>query len=125
MGNWSLIPGLERSPGEGNENCLQYSCLENPMNGGAWQATIHGVVKSKTPTVKGFSIVSETEIDVFLIFPCFVYDPTDVGNLISGSSAFSKSCLYIWNFSVHILLKPKLKDFDVTLQACEMNSTVG
>ena len=55
-------------------------------------------------TVKGFSIVNETEIDVFLEFSCFFYDPMDVGNLISGSSAFPKSSLYIWNFSVHILL---------------------
>ena len=58
-------------------------------------------------TVKGFSIVSEA--DVFLEFSCFLYDPTDVGNLISGSSAFSKSSLNIWKFLVHILLKPSLE----------------
>ena len=63
-------------------------------------------------TVKGFSTVNETEVDVFLEFPCLFYDPTDVGNLISGSSAFSKSSLNIWNFSVHVLLKPSLKDFE-------------
>ena len=63
-------------------------------------------------TVKGFSIVNETEVDVFLEFSCFFYDPTDVGNLISGSSAFSKSSLNIWNFSVRILLKPSLEDFE-------------
>ena len=63
-------------------------------------------------TVKGFNLVNEIEIDVFLEFSCFFYDPTDVGNLISGSSAFSKSSLYIWKFSVHILLKPSLKDFE-------------
>ena len=62
-------------------------------------------------TVKGFSIVNEAE-DVFLEFPCFFYDPTDVGNLISGSSAFSKSTLNIWKFTVHILLKPSLKNFE-------------
>ena len=61
-------------------------------------------------TVKGFSIVNEA--DIFLEFPCFFYDPVDVGNLISGSSAFSKSSLYIWKFSVHILLKSSLKDFE-------------
>ena len=66
-------------------------------------------------TVKGFSIVNETEIDVFLEFSCFFYDPMDVGNLISGSSAFPKSSLYIWNFSVHIQLKPSLKDFENNL----------
>ena len=60
-------------------------------------------------TVKGFSIVNEA--DVFLEFPGFLSDPTDVGNLISGSSAFSESSLYIWNFFVHILLRPSLKDF--------------
>ena len=63
-------------------------------------------------TVKGFSIVSEAEIDVFLEFSCFFYDPTDVGNLISSSSAFSKSSLYIWKFLVHVLLKPSLEDFE-------------
>ena len=62
--------------------------------------------------VKGLSIVSEAEVDVFLEFSCFLYDPTDVENLISGSSAFSKSSLNIWKFSVHILLKLDLKDFE-------------
>ena len=52
------------------------------------------------------------------------YDPTDVGNLISGSSAFSKSSLCIWKFSVHVLLKPNLEDFDITLLAREMSATV-
>ena len=56
--------------------------------------------------VKGFSIINEAELDVFLEFLYFIYDPVDVGNLISGSSAFSKSSLYIWKLSVHILLKP-------------------
>ena len=63
-------------------------------------------------TVKGFSVVNETEVDVFLEFPCFFYDPTDVGNLISGPSAFSKLSLYVWEFLVHVLLKPNLKDFE-------------
>ena len=63
-------------------------------------------------TVKGFRVVKEAETDIFLEFFCFFYDPTNVGNLISGSSAFSKSSLYIWKFSVHKLLKPKLKDFE-------------
>ena len=63
-------------------------------------------------TVKGFSIDNEAELDVFLEFSCFFYDPTDVGNLISGSSAFSKSCLNIWNFKVHVLLKPCLENFE-------------
>ena len=63
-------------------------------------------------TVKGFSLVNEAEVDVFLEFSYFFYDPKDVGNLISDSSAFSKSSLYIWKFSVHILLKPSLEDFE-------------
>ena len=63
-------------------------------------------------TGKGFSIVSEAEVDVFLEFSCFFYDPTAIGNLSSGYSAFSKSSLYIWKFVVHILLKPGLKDFE-------------
>ena len=61
-------------------------------------------------TVEGFSIVNEAEVDISLEFLCFFYDPTDIGDLISGSLAFSKSSLYIWKFSVHILLKPSLKD---------------
>ena len=67
--------------------------------------------------VKGFSIVNEAEVDVFLEFPCFLYDPTNVCNLISGSSAFSKPSLYIWKFSIQILLKPNLKDFEYYLSS--------
>ena len=63
-------------------------------------------------TVKSFSVINEAEVDVFLEFLCFFYDPTDVGNLISGSSAFSKFNLYIWKFLVHLMLKPTLKDFE-------------
>ena len=63
-------------------------------------------------TVKSFSIVNEAEVDIFLEFSCFFYDPANVGSLISGSPAFSKSILYIWKFLVHILLKPSLKDFE-------------
>ena len=63
-------------------------------------------------TVKGFDIFNKAEIDVFLELSCFLYDPVDVGNLISGSSAFSKTSFNTWNFTVHILLKPGLKNFD-------------
>ena len=70
-------------------------------------------------TGKGFHVVKEAEIDVFLEFPFFSYDPVDVGSLISGSSTFSKSSLIIWKFSIHVLLKPSLKDFEHSLLACK------
>ena len=63
-------------------------------------------------TVKGFDIVNKAEVDVFLELSCFFYDPMDIGSLISGSSAFSKSSLNIWKFSVHVLLKPGLENFE-------------
>ena len=63
-------------------------------------------------TVKGFGKVHRAEVDVFLEFSCFFYAPTDVGNLISGSSAFSKSSLNVWKFMVHVLSKPGLEDFE-------------
>ena len=62
--------------------------------------------------VKGFSIVHEAEVDVSLEFSCFFFDPADVGNLISGSSAFSKSCFNIWKFTIYLLLKPGLENFE-------------
>ena len=68
-------------------------------------------------TVKGFGIINKAEVDIFPELSSFVYDPTDVGNLISGSSAFSKSSLYIWKFLVHVLLKPNLKILSITLLA--------
>ena len=62
--------------------------------------------------VKGFGIVNKAEIDIFLELFCFFDDPADVGNLISGSSAFSKTNLNIWKFTVHVLLKPSLENFE-------------
>ena len=62
--------------------------------------------------VKGFNIVSEAELDVFIEFSCFLYDPKKVGSLMSDFSSFSKSGMYIWKFLVHILLKPSLRDFE-------------
>ena len=61
---------------------------------------------------KGFGVINKVEIDVFLELSSFLYDPTDVGNLISGSSAFSKSSLNIWKFTVQVLLKPGLENFE-------------
>ena len=88
-------------------------------------------------TVKGFGIVNKAEIDIFLELSCFFHDPADVGNLISGSSAFSKTTLNIWKFTVHVLLKPGLENFALllkilllkllvifTLLACEMSAIV-
>ena len=63
-------------------------------------------------TAKGFGIVNKAEIDVLLELSCFFHDPADVGNLISGSSAFSKISLNIWKFTVHVLLKPGLENFE-------------
>ena len=63
-------------------------------------------------TVKGFGIVNKAEVDVFLELSCFFNDPTDVGNLISDSSAFSKTCLNIWKFTVHVLLKLGLENVE-------------
>ena len=71
-------------------------------------------------TVKGFSVVSEAEVDVFMELSCFFNDPTDVGNLISGSSAFSKSNLNVWKFSIHVAWRM----LSITLLACEMNAIV-
>ena len=71
-------------------------------------------------TVKGFSIVNKA--DVFLELSCFFDDPVDVGNLISGSSVFSKSSLNIWKFTVRVLLKPGLENLSITLLACEMSA---
>ena len=64
-------------------------------------------------TVKGFGVINKTEVDVFLELSCFFDDPTDVGNLLSGSSAFSESTLNIWKFMVNILLKPGLENFEL------------
>ena len=75
-------------------------------------------------TVKDFGIVSKAEVDVFLELPCFSDDPADVDNLISGSSAFSKTSLNFWKSMVHILLKPGLENFEHYLLACEMSVIV-
>ena len=77
-----------------------------------------------THTVNGFGIVKEAEMDVFLEFSCFFYDPTDVGNLISDSSAFPKSNLSIWKLSVHVLLSLAWRTLSITSLACEMNTIV-
>ena len=75
-------------------------------------------------TVKRVGIVNKAEVGVFLELSCFFCDPADVGNMISGSSAFSKSILNIWKFRVQVLLKPGLENLSITLLLCEMSAIV-
>jgi len=75
-------------------------------------------------TVKGFGIVNKGEVDAFLELSCFFNDLTNVGNLISGSSAFCKSSLDIWKFMVHVLLSLAWRILSITLLACEMSAIV-
>ena len=75
-------------------------------------------------TVKGFGVVNKAKVDVYLEISCFFDDPMDVGNLISGSSAFSKTSLNICKFTVHILLKPGLEILNITLLACDTSAIV-
>ena len=109
-------------------NCCFLTCIQISQEAGQvvcyfhllknfpWFIVIH--------TVQGFGIVSKAEVHVFLVFSCFFNDPVNVGNLISGSSPFSKSSLNIWKLSVHVLWKPGLENFSITLIACEMNAIV-
>ena len=97
-------------------NCCFLTCTQVSQEVG--KVVSHSLLFKNCPqfvvihTVKGFSIVNEAEVDVLGKFPCFFYDPVDAGNLISGSSAFSKSSFYIWKFSVHSLLKLSLENFE-------------
>ena len=99
-----------------SSNCCFLTCIHVSHEGGkvVWYSHLlknfpHFVV---IYTGKGFGIINKAEINVFLELSCFFDDPADVGNLISSSSAFSKSSLNIWKFLVHILLKPSLKNFE-------------
>ena len=99
-----------------SSNCCFLACIQISQEAGkvVWYSHFLRIlhVFFVIHTIKGFSVVNEAEVAIFLEFPCFFYDPTDVGNLISGSCPFSKSRLYIWKLSVHVLLKPSLKDFE-------------
>ena len=83
-----------------------------PTHSSIFARIIPWIIMGSQHTVKGFDIVNKAEIDVFLELSCFFNDPADIGNLISGSSAFSKNSLNIWEFMVHILLKPGLENFE-------------
>ena len=97
-------------------NCCFLTCIQVSQEAGqvVWYAHLFQNFPQfvVTYTVKGFGIVDKAEVDVFLEFSCFVDDPTDVGNLISGSSAFSETSLNIWKFTVHLVLKPGLENFE-------------
>ena len=97
----------------GSNYCF-LTCVQVSQEGGkvVWYSHLLKNFPVVVHTVECFSIVNEVEVDVFLEFSCFFYDPMDVSNLISGSSAFSKSSLNIWKLSVYILQKPSLKDFE-------------
>ena len=96
----TLLLDLHTDFSGGRSGCLVFPSLEEFST----VCVIH--------TVKRFGVVIKAEVDVFLELSCFFDDPADVGNLISGSSAFSKSSLNIWKFTVHILLKPGLENFE-------------
>src|SRR5574337_612931 len=99
-----------------SSNCCFLTCIQDSQEVG--QLVWYSYLFQNVPqfivihTVKGFGIDNKAKIDVILELSCFFDDPADVGNLISGSSAFSKTCLNIWNFTVHVLLKPGLDNFE-------------
>ena len=99
-----------------SSNCCFLTCIQVSQEAG--QVVWYSHVFQNFPqfivihTVKGFGIVNKAQVDVFLELSCFFDDPADVGNLISGSSAFSKTSLNIWNFTVNVPLKPGLENFE-------------
>ena len=112
-----LLPDLEPvCCSMSSSNCCLLTCIQVSQEAGqeVWYSHLlknfpHFIV---IHTVKGFGVVNKAEIDVFLELSCFFDDSADVGNLISDSSAFSKSSLNIWKFTVHVLLKPGLENFE-------------
>ena len=99
-----------------SSNCCFLTCIQISQEAGqvVWYSHLFQNVPQwiVIHTVKGFCIVNKAEIDVFLALSCFFDDSADVGNLVSVSSAFSKTSLNIWKFTVHILLKPGLENFE-------------
>ena len=111
-----------------SSNCCLMTCIQISQEAG--QVVLYSHLFQNFPqfivihTVKGFGIVNKKEVDVFLELSCFFHDPADVGNLISGSSVFSKSSLNIWKFTVHVLLKPSWRILSITLLPHEMSAIV-
>ena len=98
-----------------SSNCCFLTCIQISQEAGqvVWYSHLLNFPQFVViHTVKGFDIINKAEADVFLELSCFSHDPADAGNLISGSSAFSKSSLNIWKFMIHILLKPGLENFE-------------
>ena len=114
-----FFPNFEQVYSMSSSNCCFLTCMQISQEAGkvVWYSHLFKNFPQSVVihTVKGFSIVNETEVDVFLEFPCFLYDSANAGNLISDSSAFSKPTLYIWKVSVHVLLKPSVEDFEHNL----------
>ena len=102
-----------------SSNCCFLSCIQASQETGkvVWYSHLLNNFPQFVVInmVKGFHVVNEAEVDIFLEFPCLVYDSVDVGNLIPGSFVFSKSSLYIWKYMVHVLLKLNFKDFEPNL----------
>ena len=111
-----------------SSNCCFLTCVQISQEAG--QVVCYSHLLKNFPqfavihTVKGFGIVNKAEIDVFLELSCFFDDPVDVGNLISGSSAFSKSRLNIWKFMFMYCWSPAWRILSITLLACEMSAIV-
>ena len=113
---WRFYQLLLKVSSMSSSNCCFLTCIQVSQEAG--QVLWYSHLFQSFPqfivihTVKGFGIVNKAEIDAFLELFCFFDDPADVGNLISGSSAFSKTSLNIWKFTVHLLLKPGLENFE-------------
>ena len=109
-------------------NCCFLTCIQISQEAGqvVWYSHLFQIFPQfiVIHTVKGFGIVNKAEIYAFLELSCFFDDPLAVGNLISGSSAFSKTSLNIWKFTVHVLLKLAWRILSITLLACEMSAIV-
>src|SRR5574337_98217 len=99
-----------------SSNCCFLTCITDFSRGRSGGLVFPSLSEFSTvycdPQVKGFGIVNKAEIDVFLELSCFFHDPVDVDNLVSSSSAFSKTSLNNWKFMVHVLLKPGLENFE-------------